>query len=92
MDRSWTWFQRWGALIVSLLALLALIAQAWSSGERIAHLEGRAVGLQEQISQRNQLEVALRAEVETWKAYVNALRVKLVEHGIQDVPEPPKEK
>lgn len=82
--------ERWGPLAISLMCLLALIATTWSSGERAARSEGRAEGLQQQINQRNQIEVALRAEVETWKAYVVVLRGEMIKAGVQAVPPPPQ--
>lgn len=88
MKQPWASVDRWGPLAVSLLTFLTFIGYAWAHGERTAALEGRAEGLQRQVDQRNQIEIALRTEVQTWQAYVIDLRSKMAAARIQ-VPPPP---
>lgn len=86
---------RWGPITVALITLLVVIALAWQYDSRLASQRATIEALQKQIdnandylSSRATLDVALRAELQTWQAYVVKLQLSLVQHGIE-VPDPP---
>lgn len=83
MKWLWSTADRWGPGVVALVALLGTIWYGRS-------LEGRAIGLQAQISERTQVEIALRTEVQTWQAYVVSLKEAMIRAGIRDLPPPPR--
>lgn len=73
---------------MALVTLLAVVAYGWQSEGERGLRDGRIVGLEAQISERIALEIALRSEVETWKAYVVSLKEVMIRSGLTPPPPP----
>lgn len=82
MKSYWNSIERWGPCIISLISLFAVIGIGWVDSSRISRLEGA-------LDERNGMEIALRAEIQTWQAYVVNLQTLMIKHGIQDIPNSP---
>lgn len=81
--RFWQSVDRWGPLAVSVLSILALIYYAWMTDQRMARLEGM-------VEARLQMESDLRTEMQTWQAYVFGLQKRMIETGVENVPDLPE--
>lgn len=85
----WKSVDRWGPGAIALVTLLALIGGLWYLGERTSRIEGEAATLHRVLEQRLSVEVALRAEVQTWQAYTVRLQTRMIEAKMTAVPDPP---
>lgn len=89
MRRFLSTIDRWGPALISVLALFVVCGIGWTYAGRIASVEGQTYSLQQELNRRVQLEIALRAEVQTWQAYVVVLQKRIIEQGLS-VPDSPK--
>lgn len=83
MKRAWSKVDRWGPGAISIVALLVTLwygLQAEARSEEIRNL----------INSRNQMEIALRTEIQTWQAHVVSLKETMIKAGIQNVPPSPR--
>lgn len=69
---------KWGPLLVSVIALSILMVVGWWYSERIAKLEGQVLVLQD-----------VNENVLMWQAHSMVLSKRMLEHGIA-VPDPPQ--
>lgn len=82
-DRIWSTADRWGPSVTSIVTLLACL---WY----MRQLEGQNAALQAQMTDRSNMEIALRAEIQTWQAYVVGLKEVMIKAGIREVPPSPR--
>lgn len=81
--KIWQSVDRWGPLAGALLSFIVLIYYAWMNDQRIARLEGM-------VQARLQMESDLRVEIQTWQAYVFGLQKRMIEEGVENVPDLPE--
>lgn len=73
---------KWGPGAVAIVTLVMVLLTNADLRERVAYLEGG-------VNSRANVEIAMRAEIQTWQAYVNVLRLRMAEAGVKDIPPPP---
>lgn len=83
MKQVWKTIDRWGP---GAIALVTLVVVLYYGG----HQDGRAAGLEAQLAQSNEMQGALRGEVQTWQAYVVSLKEAMIRAGMHNLPEPPR--
>lgn len=83
MKKVWETMDRWGPGAIAVITLIAVI---WYG----RFLEGRQVEIDRQLSDRSELELSLRMEIQTWQAHVVTLKQRMIEAGIKNVPDSPK--
>lgn len=75
---------------MAVLSLLALIYYAWMNDQRVARLEGMVAARLQVEMERSRTEASLRIEIQTWQAYVFGLQKRMIEAGVENVPDLPE--
>lgn len=88
MSRLLKSIDRWGPGALSILTIAMMIALAWIYSSNLNYQLGRIEGLENELDRRNQREISLRQEIQTWQAYTIVLQKRLIESGIR-VPDSP---
>jgi len=87
MRQPWGSVEKWGPCVVAVIALFAVIGIGWTTSSRMSKIEGHTYA---HSTAHDGMEIALRAEIQTWQAYVVSLQAIMIKNGIKDVPLPPK--
>lgn len=78
----------WGPPIIAILTLVSTIWTLTIFQREIGRLEGRAHGMEMQLSNMVRENGILRLEIQTWQAHTVKLREALLKHGLEVPPLP----